>query len=124
MHGVGTEISRNWKSKDGINFVNRESEHVKAFNPYKEAFNISFENVNPAHPVRLNIARLFFDFQEIVGYTFYTCSSAQAEYNALTRTFLAYDDGLSHLHELPEKLRDEAEKKLELLAESIDDSIR
>ena len=89
----------------------KSSEIIKAMKLLEEAYDFAVKILSPAHPVTILNASNFSDLQHLrlvsVG-------------KALAVATEAYNKGLSHLHEIPEELKIQAEEWLDDLNYRID----
>ena len=91
---------------------NRELNISKASSLFEEAYEIANKNLNPAHPVAIDVAGYYSIF------TYHILGSVDKALKIATE---AHDKALSKLPELPEGLKNTANSRLECLCAKIDD---
>ena len=90
----------------------KNSEISKALKLVEEANEIASKNLSPANPVMILNA---------ISFTVLQSLKLVSVEKALAITTEAYNKGLSHLHEIPEELKNRAEEWLDNLKHRIDD---
>ena len=90
----------------------KNSETSKAMKLFEEVNDFACKNLSPAHPVTILNAINFTVLQYLI---------IVSVDKALTVATEAYNKGLSHLHELPEEIKNHAEEWLNDLKSKIDD---
>ena len=92
--------------------ADRELNISKALSLFEEAYEIANKNLNPAHPVSIDVAGYYSEF----NFRLLDCVD-----RALKIATEAHDKALSKLSKLPEELKDCATKKLECLSAEINE---
>ena len=92
--------------------ADKELNISKALSLFEEAYEIANKNLNPAHPVSIDVAGYYSEF----NFRLLDCVD-----RALKIATEAHDKALSKLSKLPEELKDCATKKLECLSAEINE---